>query len=312
MRLDSDQDQEEQQQPTDAQAEAALQAGFNKVRGEADGDGNGDAAPEKSDAQTQADPEAQAKAEAEAAAKAKADAEEAERAAEAERRSQVVTRGELEKLVGQVQSIAGHVGGLKNATTRIEQAIKAAKTATTEAGDSGPSNKQVQSAMRNPEAMNRLLEDFPEFKVLADELEALRSDGRAPVDQEAVKKDVMGDVSTVLSGAVAEAEERAFLRLKHPDWKQIAKQGDFASWLGQQPDDIKQKADSKFADDAIVVFDAYRAHTKAVQQAQADQQRRQTRLQRAITPSGTGVADVAVGIPDEEAFARGFKKVRGK
>lgn len=301
--------------PDDAEAEAALAAGFNKVASRKEGAAKADpagndstpenTAPEKSDAEREAEEKARQEAEQQARV-------------EAEWSSLPPSvRKELEDLRGlrsQVNKIAGHIGGLTNATSRIEQAMKDAKKATEQSGSDAPTDQQIGRALKNPEAMEKFLKDFPDFKVLTDEIQAIRG-GAAQgdsVDVEKLRQDVSEQVGTAVNSAIDIAEERALVRLKHPTWKATAKTPEFADWLKAQPEELRKKATSDSADDAIAVFDGYEAHKKSVAEQRQSDEARQRRLRRAMTPPSNGSGTSNVGISDEEALERGFKRARGK
>jgi len=111
---------------------------------------------------------------------------------------------------------------------------------------------------------------------------------------------------------IAEAEERAYVRYKHPDWKAICASPEFAKdWLPKQSEDIKAKAASESADDAIAVFDAYKAHRQKLADEAAGKARQEKRLAAAVPAAGSAEPPVA-GISDEEAFEMGLKKTLRK
>lgn len=302
-------EQTDEQKVEAQEAEDGFAAGFAKVAGEpADADAAATGKP-AADVEAQANAEADAKAAEEArVAEAKAADEAAYNALPQSLRAQL---DKLNSLPGAVDKLAGHLGGLKR---DLATALATAKAAATEAGAETPTDKQVQAALSNPEAWKQLKEDFPDWAGPVEaEFTALRAEiakQKPAVDVDAIKKDVAGTVNTLVSQGVDEAEERAFLRLKHPGWKQTVKTKEFTDWFKAQSAEIQALGDSKLADDAIKVFDSYTEHQKKVQDAAAARQRNQRRLESAVTPRGTS-HPVSTGISDEEAFARGFKRARG-
>ena len=333
-------------------AEAGFAAGYKKVAGEpAEVDKAEIEAPEKSDAEREAESiAAQA-----AADKAKTDADSAA-AAENDKaaydalpkalRDQMAT---LAALPGTVNKLAGHIGGLANATQRIETALKAGKTATTAAGTRAPSETQVAAALSNPAAWKKLEEDFPDWAIpVKAEFAAIRAElarqGKPPagVDVDALRRDFAGTVDQ----ATEAAEERAFIRLKHPDWKQTVNTADFRVWTLQGGPSVERYTQYKeldktnpagaadvvngfareypqwwadrgaalfgpTADDAIKLLDGFADHRKTAGDAEAGRLRREKRLTNAVTPRGSAVPPTT-GISDEEAFAKGFKRARAK
>lgn len=338
---------EQQQQ----EAEAGFAAGFKRIAGEppAEGEASGKTDAER-EAEEKASREAEAKAKAEADAKAAAEAAAADKAAydalPKTLRDQMATLSALPKTV---QNLAGHIGGLSQATQRIETALKAGKAATAAAGAEAPSDKQVAQAMADPEAFKRLEEDFPEwagpvkaeFAAIRAEL-AKKQGGGPAVDVDALRRDFAGAVDQ----ATNEAEERAFIRLKHPDWRQTVKTPEFRAWSLQGGPSDERYAEYKrvaeadpakgeefvngfardypqwwadrgaaifgsTADDAIKLLDGFKEHRKSAVDAEAARQKRQARLERAVTPRGN-TAPATTAINDEQAFERGFARGKGK
>lgn len=287
---------QEERDATEREAEARFAAGYAKAKGKAEPEKGTKtepaediaAAPEKSDAERQA--EAKAKQEADA----KAAVEKAWDGVPAVVREKLQS---LDALTGTVSKLAGHIGGLTNATQRIETALKAGKEKASTAGGDTPSDKEVKSALKDPEAWAKLKEDFPDWAgPVETELAALRGEiaaKEAPkIDQEAI---------------VSEAEERAFIRFKHPDWKATLKTKEFGDWWKAQPDDFRALGASEQAEDTIKVLDTYKAHSGQVAADAQKRQQQEKRLQRAVVPEGSGATHEA-GISDQEAFERGYKR----
>ena len=351
--IDAPEQTEEQIQQEQADAEAGFAAGFKKVAGEKS-DGKGEAAaPEKLDAERDAEAkaaeEAAARAKADADAKARADAEAAQAAEKAAYEALPKTLRDqmkvLESLPGTVNKLAGHIGGLANATQRIEQALKSAKTAVADAGGAAPSEKEVSAALSNPEAWAKLKEDFPDWAGPVEaEFAALRAEmakGKGPaVDVEALRR----DVSAANQAAIDQAEERAFIRLKHPDWKTTVNTQEFKAWALEGGPAVERYAQYKAlertdpakadevvngfarefpqwwadrgaamfgstANDAIKLLDGFSQARPKAGDAEAARLKREKRLERAVTPAGTAGPITTSALTDEEAFARGFNKV---
>lgn len=262
-----------------------------------------DATPEPTSAKADADEAAQAKADAEAQeAKAAAQKAAAEKAAADSQRF-------LESLPGRIRNIEGHLGGLKS---QFDTALATAKAAAEKRGGEAPTDKQVQVALANPKEWAALKEDFPEWAgPIEAEFAAVRNElaqARKGVDVEGIKKDVSGQVGALIPGVIEEAEERAFLRLKHPDWRKQVVTAEFRNWFQAQSPEIQQLGDSKRADDAIQVFDAYAAHQKSANEARAAAQRKQQRLSGGLTPQGAP-SGPRHQPTDREAEQEGFDSV---
>lgn len=266
-----------------------------------------------------------------------------------------VVRQELEALralPGQIRNLAGHIGGMNS---KLESALATAKAAATDKGAAAPSDKQVAAAMASPEAWKKLKEDYPDWaEPLEAEFASLRTaiDKAAKggsVDVKAIKEDVTSGVHAAINAGLDAAEERAFVRLKHPDWKSTVNSPEFKSWTlegGPSQEAYQQmkaaertdpaKADAMVntwarqypqwwadrgaaifderADAAIGLLDAFKTHreaTKGQPSAEEKRQRSETRLARSVPAKGTGGPSVTTGISDEEAFRRGFNRARG-
>ena len=256
---------------------------------------------------------------------------------------------ELEKLPGTVNKLAGNIGGLTNATTRIESALKAAKSATEKSGADSPTDKQVQAALSNPEAWKRLKDEFPDWaEPIEAEFAALRAEiAKQPkaqaVDVDGLRKEVTGSAREAINQGLAEAEERAFLRLKHPDWKTTINSQEFKTWMlsgGPSEESFKQYKElqqtdpqkateivngfarahpqwwgergasifSDSADDAIKLLDGYAAGKKEDASTEAARLKKAKRLESAVVPQGT--AQTGIRNPSErEAMLEGFASV---
>lgn len=208
----------------------------------------------------------------------------------------------LEAIPGQVQKLSGHVGvaldQIRGLTTKATKAAEAA-------GADSPTDTQVAAALANPEAWKQLKEDFPEWAGPVEaELTALRKE----IGKRQAPQVDMGAIERRTAEAVDEAEERAFVRLKHPTWKKDVKTPEFQKWFSSQANEIQALAGSKLADDAIRLLDSFKEYqTKAAE----TKQKNERRLERAVAPKG-GTPPASTAISDDEAFNRGFKRALGR
>lgn len=269
------------------------------------------------DAEAKAKAEADAKAKAEADAKAKAEAD-AKAAAEAEWEGvPAVVRKRLEELgdiPSQISKLAGHIGGFKR---QIDTITATAKAAAEKKDAPVPTKIEIEAALADPEKWKALKADFPEWmEPVEAELLRMRKDfGEAlqkavssiPKQQEQREQPEAVDAEAIS----AAAEERAYVRLKHPDWKALCAQPEFQTWLDKTATaEVKALAASEKAEDAISLFDAYKDHRKKLADQAAAKERNEKRLKGAVVPEGSAEPPVT-GISDEEAFERGLKRVRG-
>ena len=308
---------------SEREAEAAISAGVAKTQGKLDQPEN-DKAAKKDDTNTEdkAAADAAAKATADAAA-AKAASDEVARVAAEKAAAEDPWKGvapivrkkleSLDTLPGQISKLSGHVGSFKQA---LDGVMATAKAAAEKKGAEVPTKVEIEEAMADPKAWEQLQEDFPEWmKPVAAELTRLRKDlaataksvPAARTEQTVVKNDPI-DTDSIVDAA----EERAFVRLKHPDWRAICATPEFnKDWLPRQSDEIKAKASSSSADDAIAVFDAYKAHKQKLTEDAAAKLKNEERLKSAVTVKGSAEPPTT-GISDEDAFNLGVKKVLRK
>lgn len=330
----TEEQKKEQRELEQKEAEQGFNAGFQRARGEeppaekkTDEPKLGDNAHDDEDLTAgkqaaETDAEKQAREAAEEKAKEDADAKAAE-----DRQWAGVPEVVREKLLAlethgrksaedgakRLRNIEGHIGGLNS---KLESALTTANAAAKDKGgeEAAPSKAQVQEALSDPEAWKRLKEDFPDWAgPVEKEFAALRSEiakasKPATVDVSGLKKEVAGEVNSAIAKGLDTAEERAFVRLKYPDWRDTVKSPEFKAWFETQPDDVKALAASDSGNDAVKMLDAFKTNRE---QSEDARKRKQKRLEGNLTPMGSG-APPDTGISDDEAFSRGFKRARGK
>lgn len=277
------------------------------------------------------------KAKAEATAKAAADAE-AKRVADAAAADPwkdvpAIVREQfkkLEALPDAVNKLAGHIGGFKRTIETLSATADAAAAKKSEVV-AAPTKVEIAEAMTDPDAWEKLKKDFPEWMdPIAAELTRLRKDvatvakaanerpaapAAAPAAQPAAAQEI--DTEAIMAGA----EERAVVRMKHPDWKLICaspefgvknKDGKYVSgWLSTQPPEMLAKANSDNAEDAIAVFDAYKEDKKKLADEAAKRAAQEKRLQAAVPVKGSAEPPQA-GLDDDAAFNAGVKNTLRK
>lgn len=353
----AEKDEGQTQQPTaeeTAKATQEAEAGFAAVfDGTAEGQSaaNASTTSEKSDADKQADADAKAKTEADAKAKTESDAKAASEA-EWNALPKVVRErfDALDGLPGQMRTLAGHIGGLNS---KLDTALATAKAAATSKGADAPTDKQVQAALSNPEGWKKLKEDFPEWAGPVEaELTAMRGEiaKNKGIDVEVLKKDLSGTFGKTLDDRVNQAEqraeERAVLRIKHPDWKTVVNTPEFHAWSlegGPSPemyqrfkalqrsepvkanemqegfarsypkwwDDRGASMFSDSADAASKMLDGYKTHRTSAAQAEEVRLKKEKRLAGAVAPKGTGTAQ-PIKPTEKQAEEEGFNSVFDK
>jgi len=210
----------------------------------------------------------------------------------------------LSKLPDQLRNLAGHVGGLKS---QLNTALAAAKAAAERRGDEAPSEAQVNVALADPKAMERLMEDFPDLAgPVANELRAIHqrigqmSPGVDAQVVEAMRAQVKSDALRELRMELVDDA--------HEGWRDLVKTEQFKTWFASQPDAVKSLAQSDRATDAIKLLDAHRDSVESAAKAAKDKEVRKRRLEAAVSPIGSAGSSDA-GLSDQAAFERGFKQV---
>lgn len=345
-------EQQTAEQQAEAQKEAteAFAAGFAKVRGEKPQAGEGQGG---EPASTTTSTAASAEQSAEPAKKQEGAAATAA-APDPWKDVAPVVRQKLEALdalPAQIRNLAGHIGGLNS---KIDSALATAKAVATDKGGSAaaPTDAQVKAAMASPEKWAKLKEDYPDWaEPLEAEFAGIRSEiaklsKGAPVDVNAIKSEVTKGVGEQLAAGFDAAEERAFVRLKHPDWKTTVNTPEFKAWTLEGGPSLEEygrmkaleqtdpaKADAMVntwtrqypqwwadrgaaifderADAAIKLLDGFKSHAEQAAAAAQKRQRSETRLQRSVPAQSTGGAPPATALSDNDAFKRGFNRVRG-
>lgn len=79
-------------------------------------------------------------------------------------------------------------------------------------------------------------------------------------------------------------QQLSTLEQQHPDWSTIAASNEFKSWVGAQPNAVRQLLDSDSAADAAYLLSSYKLHTGSnTQQSNSLQSKRQNQLKQAQT-----------------------------
>jgi hypothetical protein len=157
----------------------------------------------------------------------------------------------------------------------------------------------------SPKARERLKTDFPE-------LAEMLFEDVAPVEQQQAAPSAVETepVQTVQPAAGDEftTEQRIELRLlkrDHPDYEQVAKSPEFATWTSSvlSPDDAAALNDAWDADLVSKRMTEFKAWKAGEAKAAADKQTKQDRLGDAINPRGIPRVSASSGGDDDEEAA---------
>lgn len=151
--------------------------------------------------------------------------------------------------------------------------------------------------------IDALREDFPPLAAALEKVRNLRAIPTGGIDQNAI-----GElVQQRLAPAVQEAERRMELRMlarEHPDYATVDQDPRFKAWIGAQPADFQQGlAQASASYDSVAVGQALTKFKASLKAPAPSPQQRQSRMQAAVTPRGSGTQ--AAHDPNDE-FNAGF------
>lgn len=230
-------------------------------------------------------------------------------------------REALTSLTTQLQQVEHLTRSTQGRVSSMQSAMAAGRKATQDAGGSQPSEAQVEAAMETPEDWKKFEKEYPEFAGPISALMKVRHNrsGVSEKDLSALREEVTGQIGLTAREIQEKAEERALVRLKHPNWRKDVKTSEYQEWIKNQPQEVQDLRSSSQAEDAIKLLDSFYAARKAKAQPQAAaaqtnpqrKQQQERRLRANVEPQGTPVA-VDTGLTDEQAFLRGFKRAHGR
>lgn len=220
--------------------------------------------------------------------------------------------GAVQQLSGRVRNTEGHIGGLR---TQLQRDLQAAAAAATKSGSDAPNTEQIESAVKSPAALARLVDDYPEFGGAVKEV----FDAQAK-EIESLRKALTTAKPAADEDREAELQKRIVdltIRIKHPDWKKEVSDPGFDPWVARQPREVQSLRFSDDPDDVIRLLDIRAAERKAKAAAEQNQdqatRRRQGSAQRAAAiPAGRSAASITAKNLDDldpEAFWKHLDEV---
>lgn len=196
-----------------------------------------------------------------------------------------------------------------------------AKVRDTAAGRIGEMNQRMQQMLSQQsssgssgvkltkENLKRLSGEYPEIaEMLAEDLsESLKMNGGVNFDPSIIDQRVNERVAQERD-AMMKDMEKFKLSMLHSDWEDVTRDEKFRTWLGGQPLEYQDKIGSSW--DAKEIAGALTAFKEQTNRVQQQAQQKQKRLEAAVP---TTKATQTAPAPDlNDAFASGFKSVRGK
>jgi hypothetical protein len=241
-----------------------------------------------------------------------------------------------------IRRLEGQYGALKDSFEELKLSVNAQPAGATE-----QQQEELQAGLKNLKDIEASIGEFVELTPIKNELE---SQARDIAEVRNLARNRQPQESSLSSNDVTELVNDGVMNVFHPNWKQTAETAEFRSfmlqggpseesyaeyatagrdpntnegefvedWKADFPDWWRDKGDALFSNDtskSIGMLDRYEAAKASADDNRTAQeqvtQRRERRLRSGIQPAGVS-ADAATGISDDEAFARGFGKVRAK
>lgn len=197
---------------------------------------------------------------------------------------------ELATLNAQLQErlrrVEGHIGGLTSELKRTKDQLTAGH-AVAQAVTDAPTTSQMAEAA-NPEAWQRLKDDFPEWAAGVEAYMNARVAGIKP-SQEAPSTEQFQQSLQQQEAALRADFNRQLaemqVEVRHEGWKQTVATPEFNAWYAKQNDEVRGLAGSDKPKDAVRLLDLYNsAKTNSVEAIAND---RRTRLAASATPKGS-------------------------
>jgi hypothetical protein len=183
----------------------------------------------------------------------------------------------LEAMLGQVtqrlRNAEGHIGGLGS---QLKQQQQVAAQVTARGGDA-PSAGEIRAAQVNPEKMDALKRDYPEF---ADAMESALNERLSVLEQQ-LKQVQQPTQQGASQDEISRLRAEMSVEIRHPGWQDRVQTPEFVGWLQRQPREVQMLAASESPQDAVRLLDL---HTQAA--TTATSQRTQRLSAAAAIPSG--------------------------
>lgn len=185
----------------------------------------------------------------------------------------------LESMLGQVtqrlRNAEGHIGGLGS---QLKQQVQAAQQVTAKGGEA-PTAGEIRAAQTNPEKMDALKRDYPEF---ADAMESALNERLSALEQRiAAQPQQVQQQPGVSSEDISRLRSEMAVEIRHPGWQDRVQTPEFVGWLQRQPREVQMLAASDSPQDAVRLLDLHGEATTS-----ASSQRTQRLASAAAIPSG--------------------------
>lgn len=186
----------------------------------------------------------------------------------------------LSQVTQRLRNAEGHIGGLGS---QLKQQLQAAQQVSAKGGDA-PTATEIRDAQRNPQAMARLKEDYPEF---ADAMESALNERLSSLEQRLARQQQPQQQPGVSPAEISRLRSEMTVEVRHPGWQDRVRTTEFMGWLQRQPREVQMLAASDSPQDAIRLLDL---HDEVMKMSTS--QRTQRLSSAAAIPSGRSGANV--------------------
>lgn len=186
----------------------------------------------------------------------------------------------LSQVTQRLRNAEGHIGGLGS---QLKQQLQAAQQVSAKGGDA-PTATEIRDAQRNPQAMARLKEDYPEF---ADAMESALNERLSSLEQRLAQQQQPQQQPGVSPSEISRLRSEMTVEVRHPGWQDRVRTTEFMGWLQRQPREVQMLAASDSPQDAIRLLDLHDEVMKT-----STSQRTQRLSSAAAIPSGRSGANV--------------------
>jgi hypothetical protein len=184
----------------------------------------------------------------------------------------------LESMLGQVtqrlRNAEGHIGGLGS---QLKQQVQAAQQVTAKGGEA-PTAGEIRAAQANPEKMDALKRDYPEF---ADAMESALNERLSALEQRLAAQPQQVQQPGVSVEEISRLRSEMAVEIRHPGWQDRVQTPEFVGWLQRQPREVQMLAASDSPQDAVRLLDLHGEATSSI-----TSQRTQRLASAAAIPSG--------------------------
>lgn len=185
----------------------------------------------------------------------------------------------LSQVTQRLRNAEGHIGGLGS---QLKQQQQVAAQVVAKGGDA-PSAGEIRAAQSNPEKMEALKRDYPEF---AEAMESALNERLSMLEQKIAQQQQPAQAA-VTPQDIAKLRSEVTVEVAHPGWQSRVQTSEFMGWLQRQPREVQLLAASESPQDAIRLLDL---HADAMKSSTS--QRTQRLSSAAALPSGRSGSNV--------------------